>query len=46
MAVGAGVTGFSTVISADQPILAERPVYFDHIFDFAAGPGEFNGATQ
>lgn len=43
--VGPGVTGFSTVIEATEPVLAERPVYFDHAFPFAEGDVLVNGAT-
>lgn len=44
--VGSGVVGFSTAISATVPILAERPVYFDHDFAFRPGVVErVNGAT-
>jgi hypothetical protein len=44
--VGPGVTGFSTVLRATTDILAERPVYFDHPFPFAAGDTPVNGATD
>src|SRR5437667_5241677 len=43
-ALGDQVTGVATVVSASQPIVVERPLYFVH--DFGGGVGLVNGATD
>jgi hypothetical protein len=44
--VGPGVTGFSTVLSATVAVLAERPVFFNHVFAFATGNVAVDGASD
>jgi uncharacterized repeat protein (TIGR01451 family) len=42
--LGQQVIGLSTIVTAPDPIVVERPLYFNH--DFGGGVGLVNGATD